>query len=239
MLLTTLPARPIPVDQPTPAQPQRVPETPRDSAIERGWVVQVLAGPALTYRTLGAAPAGSVSRLERPALAYEGQLQVGYSFSSRLLVTAGLGYAEYATRLKLQLQNDSVVQAVRSRDVYRFLQVPVQVRYWVGEWGVLRYGVVGGATLNVLLGGRTTEGVPCACEQQPITSKDSTAAYRSVGLSVHVGAQAAYRLNARWSLLVQPSFQYFLTPTTQLGTGLPRRRPWGAALQAGVSLDLP
>jgi len=240
--LVALATRPVALAQPAlPAteQPQRVAETPRDSTSVRGWVVQAMAGPALTYRTLGTAPAGSVATLERWALAYSGQLNVGYVFSPRLLLTLGVGYAEYATRLNLQLQTDSTLTSLRSRDTYRFLQLPVQARYWLGRHGAWHYGVVGGAAATVLLGGRTTEGTPCACEQQPIAFSDSTTAYRRVGLRLHVGAQAAYRLNARWSLLVQPTFSYFLTPTAQPSTGLPRRRPWGASLQVGVSLDLP
>lgn len=88
----------------------------------RRWTVQLLAGPALTYRRLGAAggtagPTGgasptanfldrtgaavSVPALERPAAGFGAQVQVRRELSGRWALSTGLGYHEYATALAL------------------------------------------------------------------------------------------------------------------------------------------
>ncbi len=80
----------------------------------RRWAVQVLAGPAATYRQLGttalaALPpnstlyntgaAASATARERPTLGFGAEVQLRRVLNGRWAVSAGLGYHEYATIL--------------------------------------------------------------------------------------------------------------------------------------------
>ena len=106
------------------------------------WAVQVLAGPALTYRQLGAASspvvqaaptpfpssaptntfynqAGqrtSIAAQERPSAGVGVQVQVQRVLNGRWTLSAGLGYQEYATKLNLQLvpANASAIPPITS-----------------------------------------------------------------------------------------------------------------------------
>ena len=81
----------------------------------RRWAVQLLSGPALTYRQLGAKPgyeaastadfydlrgvATTVAQQERPALGFGAEVQVRRTLSGRWAVSTGLGYHTYAATL--------------------------------------------------------------------------------------------------------------------------------------------
>ncbi|MBF9237176.1 outer membrane beta-barrel protein [Hymenobacter sp. BT683] len=106
----------------TPVEVDKPPVPP----IATRWAVQVLAGPALTYRQLAAgaqtkapsplpAPlpvrgqlvavgrnASGVADLERPALGSGAQVTVRHTLTKNWNVSAGLGYSEYATRLVIK-----------------------------------------------------------------------------------------------------------------------------------------
>jgi hypothetical protein len=108
--------------QPVPTEPQ-VPPMP----VVARWAVQVVGGPALTYRQLGAKPtttpaptlinprptsfptstvarnnATNVANIERPAVGSGFQVSVRRTFTNKWSVSAGLGYSEYATRLAVE-----------------------------------------------------------------------------------------------------------------------------------------
>ena len=104
----------------TPTVPAPTDTLPRPArAVASRWAVQVLAGPALTYRRLGsnggsAAPAApvnfydqagdrtSVAAQERPTVGFGVQVQVQRVLNGRWTLSTGLGYQEYTTRLALQ-----------------------------------------------------------------------------------------------------------------------------------------
>lgn len=108
---------------PTPLAGVPLAEVPTPAVSRPGrWSVAVLAGPALTYRLLGAAPDSNGAGLnltERPALSYAAQLQLGFAASERLRLSGGLGYTEYATRYRAVL-NVARVQTITTRQVRVF-----------------------------------------------------------------------------------------------------------------------
>lgn len=124
----------------TPATPQPVAVelSPLPAPVLPRWTVQLLAGPALTYRYLGTAPAQASApapgldgiantvfdpaantlstkalvELERPALSGGGHVTIRRALTPHWSLSAGLGYSEYATRLALQ-QVSNVAAAAR------------------------------------------------------------------------------------------------------------------------------
>ncbi|WP_201982416.1 hypothetical protein [Hymenobacter rubidus] len=244
------------------------------------WAVQVLGGPALTYRYLGtasglsysttpnitaAAPTGStstaatssVAELERPALGYGAQVSVRRVLNGRWAASAGLGYAEYATRLALQrvssttgLPSNTILHALDSanrlsaanttihrRDTYRFLTVPLRLSYtWAAgpRWQV--NGLLG-MDVAAYLGGNSTEGTACACQTQSWGVSGSP--YRRVSLGASLGIEARYHLTDKWTLLAQPTGTYLLTPLAKSTTSLYQRYLFGGTALLGVSHDLP
>lgn len=86
----------------------------------RRLAVQLLAGPAITYRRLGLSADSAtrqVEKLERPATGYTAQLGLTYALTPRLTVLAGLGYAEYATEYALTLRTTTTNYATFTRPV--------------------------------------------------------------------------------------------------------------------------
>ena len=90
----------------------------------RRLAVQLLAGPAISYRYLGRVGSdtvvSAVERLERPAESYSAELGLTYALTPRLSVLTGLGYAEYATRLDLRVKQPVVVYASFRRPVLQY-----------------------------------------------------------------------------------------------------------------------
>ncbi|UYZ64676.1 hypothetical protein [Hymenobacter weizhouensis] len=238
--LALLVVRP-PQAAPAPPEVQPInPPTSRPTRQElnlRNWSVQAGAGAGLTYRLLGQ-PRTALERLERPALGLTGQLLAAYAFSRQLTVAAGLGYAEYATSLRYQLKKDSVETLERRefRNVYRFFTLPVQAQLTLRSTHRWRYGLLGGGTVAVFAGARTTEGSPCNCSQRQWSS--GSGPFRTTSLLLTAGAFAGYQVApGRW-LTLQPQGQLFLTSLTDPATARAPRRPWGLGIQAGYSWDL-
>ena len=112
---------PVPLATPTVLTPTDTLPHPGKAAVSR-WAVQLLAGPALTYRRLGSsgtsalqaipsAPVNfynqagdrtSVAAQERPTAGFGAQVQVQRVLNGRWTMSSGLGYQVYATRLALQ-----------------------------------------------------------------------------------------------------------------------------------------
>lgn len=105
-----------PLATPTVLAPTDTLPHPGKAAVSR-WAVQLLAGPALTYRRLGgsgtlqAAPVNfynqagnrtSVAAQELPTAGFGAQIQVQRVLNGRWTLSTGLGYQEYATRLAFQ-----------------------------------------------------------------------------------------------------------------------------------------
>ena len=208
------------------------------------WAVEVLAGPTVNHRRLGPTDSASISRLERPALAYAGQLQLRYTLTPRLTLSGGLGYTEYATRLNLllrqQRRNDTTgiisttTKAVQQRDTYRYFTVPVRLHYQLGSSTRLRYALVAGASLDIYAGGRTTA---CSCEQQQTWSMAGSP-YQRLGLSLTAGVDVRYTLTPRLTLLAQPLSRYSLLSISAGTPALPPRYPFAVGLLTGFSFDL-
>lgn len=219
------------------------PDSTSPSALARRWSVLVLAGPTLSYRTLGPAPtlaAGhpDFARLERPALGLGAQVQVRRVLSGRWALAVGVGYHEYATRLALT--KDSA-QSIHQRDTYRLLTVPVQLAYALGApRGRLTTGLLLGAEPGWYLGGRSTEGSGCGCEQQ-VYSSAASSPYRSLSVAFSLGLDLRYRLGgaSRWQWLVQPTGRYVATPFVRSdAVGFTRRQPLSLGLFTGFSWDV-
>ena len=250
---------------PDPAAPQPVAvgHLPPMPAAAR-WTVQAMAGPALTYRYLGAAPAAGgtpgsfyplasaneVAHLERPALGGGAQVSVRRTLTAHWNLSAGLGYAEYAARLALRQvhpsyssykappggKDSSTTTSIHRRDTYRFATVPLRVGYAWAPAGRWRVGVLAGADAAIYVGGNSTEGSNCACQTQTWGLTGSP--YRRMSLGASLGAEVRYRFNGRLELLAQPTATYLLTPLAQLSAYYPRHLFGGVAL-LGMSYDLP
>lgn len=210
----------------------------------RRWALLVVAGPTLSYRTLGPAPALAANRpdfarLERPALGLGAQVQVRRVLSGRWALAGGLGYHEYATRLALNLRDTA---SVHQRDTYRLLTVPVQLGYALGApKGRFIKGLLLGLEPGWYLGGRSTEGSGCGCEQQAYASAGGSP-YRSLTVAVSLGLDLRLRLggaDSRWQWLVQPTGRYVATPFVRAdAVGFTRRQPFSLGLLTGFSWDV-
>lgn len=209
------------------------------------WSVEVLAGPAVSYRRLGttddSTTGNQLRRLERATLTYAAQAQLRYAFTPRLAVSVGVGYTQYATQLNYVLRRrvayDSLLttEAIKRYDTYRYLAVPVQVRYMLGQQGRFQYSALGGGSVGLYLGGRTSTGTACACEQQRWTGADSP--FRTISLAIKAGLEVHYQVAQGWSILAQPHFQYGIQNILKPLNG-PARYPFAAGLLTGFSYNL-
>jgi hypothetical protein len=170
------------------------------------------------------------------------QVQVRRVLSGRWALAVGLGYHEYATRLALSVRDSSRYTTFRQRDAYRLLTVPVQASYALGApKGRLTKGLLLGLEPGWYLGGRSTEGSGCGCEQQAYLSAASSP-YRSLSVAVSLGLDLRYRLGtaaSRWQWLVQPTGRYVATPFVRAdAVGFTRRQPFSLGLLTGFSWDV-
>jgi hypothetical protein len=214
----------------------------------RRWAVLAVAGPTLSYRTIGAAPATLGTRpdfahLERPALGLGAQVQVRRVLSGRWALAVGLGYQEYATRLALQQVDSGRATHLGQRDTYRLLTLPVQLSYALGApRGRLAKALLLGADLGWYRGGRSTEGSDCHCQQRTYTAAATDSLYTARTLALSLGLDLRYRLGgpaSRWQWLVQPTGRYVLTPFVKPNTaGFSPRQPFSLGLLTGFSWDI-
>ena len=235
---------------------------PVPAIVLRRWAVQVLAGPALTYRVLGtravlatAPPLYSpgvisnsntpadLAQLERPALGGGVQANLQYTLTKRWDLRAGLGYSEFATRLALQQMRPTAFSrspdsttSIHRRDTYRFLTVPVRLGYGRNLSARWRVSLLGGLDASFYLGGTSTEGSACAC--QPRTWGPSGSPYQAFSVGASLGGEVRYRLNERWALLAQPTGTYLLTPLNKVSTNYYERHLFGASALLGAAWDL-
>ncbi|OUJ72227.1 hypothetical protein BXP70_19810 [Hymenobacter crusticola] len=116
-----LPAVQTPLVMPVPSPPTL---PPPPAPVGSRLAVQLLAGPALSYRYLGRPGSdtltNAVEKLERPAESYSAELGVTYTLTPRLTLLTGLGYTEYATRLDLTVKQPVVVYASFQRPVFQY-----------------------------------------------------------------------------------------------------------------------
>ena len=270
--LAQLSLRPVPHAAPDSAwaTPARVLPGPNPALVPtatwRRWAVQVLAGPALTYRLLGTRVAlaampssppiypstvtttstttADLARLERPALSGGVQASLQYALTKRWDLRAGLGYSEFATRLALQQvrtgnfsRSVDSTTSIRQRDTYRFLTVPVRLGYGRDLSARWRVSLLGGLDAAFYLGGSTTEGSTCACQAR--TWERTGSPYRTFSVGASLGGELRYRLNERWALLAQPTGTYLLTPLNKRPTNSYERHLFGATALLGAAWNLP
>ncbi|RZK53239.1 MAG: hypothetical protein EOO59_12680 [Hymenobacter sp.] len=100
-----------------------------------------------------------------------------------------------------------------------------------------------GAEPSWYLGGRSTEGSDCGCQQRGYpTDSTQTSPYRPLSLAFSLGLDVRYRLGgpaSRWHLVVQPTGRYVATPFVRSeAVGFTRRQPWSLGLLTGFSWDL-
>ncbi|MGI4871308.1 MAG: outer membrane beta-barrel protein [Janthinobacterium lividum] len=213
---------------------------------ERRWSLLLLAGPTVSYRTLGPAPALPASRpdfarLERPALGLGAQVQVRRALTNRWALAVGLGYQEYATQLALT-HPDSAAPAVHLRDTYRLLTLPVQLSYRLGApRGRLSWALLAGAEPGWYQGGRSTEGSTCSCQQQ-VYPAATLNPYRSWNVALSLGLDLRYQLGgaaSRWRWVVQPTGRYVASPFVRSeALGYTSRQPFSLGVLAGFSWDV-
>ncbi len=240
LLLGAKPALPVLAARPDSTRPPL--------PLARRWALQLMAGPALSYRRLAAAPpvAGrpNTAPLERPALGFGAQVQVRRVLTGRWALAGGLGYHEYATELMLRVLPapgaDSAARAVWQRDSYRLLTVPVQLGYALGvprsSW---QAAVLAGAEAGFYLSGRSTEGSACDCQQLAYPNA-AASPYRPWSLALSLGLDFRYRLgHSRWQWLVQPTGRYVLSPFVRARTsGFAPRQPFSLGVLTGFSWDV-
>lgn len=230
---------------------------PLPTAKPQRWAVQLLAGPALTYRHLspGATPqiaSNSVvvtnqartAELERPTLGGGVQASLRYTLTQQLDLRTGLGYTEFATRLALQLVRAATMPAgldsatsIHRRDTYRFLVVPVRLGYGRSLSARWRVSVLGGVDAAFYLGGTTTEESACPC--QPRSWGPTGSPYRTFSMAASLGGEVRYQLNGRWALLAQPTATYLLSPLSKAPTTYTQRHLFGATALLGAAWILP
>ncbi|GAA3983783.1 hypothetical protein GCM10022407_31130 [Hymenobacter antarcticus] len=180
-----------------------------------------------------------LAQRERQSTGFGVQVQVSRVLNGRWTLSAGLGYQEYASTVETtQTAFDrflsSSTTTITHRDTYRFLTVPVQAHYALGQLGKrLRYGVMAGAEAAIYLSGSNL--------QPNGTIKDwnaSNSPYRSLSLALSTGLDVRYRLAPRLEVVVQPTATYFLNPLARPATGLPPRYLWGGSALMGLSYHL-
>ena len=230
--------------------------------LARHWALLVLAGPALTHRRLGSstldqvlAPSSTLglpspntkdsamtrqlAQRERQSTGFGVQVQVSRVLDGRWTISAGLGYQQYASTAEITQTFSNrfmppSTSTLTHRDTYRFLTVPVQAHYALGQAGKrLRYGLVAGAEAAIYLSGRNL--------QSSGTIKDwntSSSPYRSLSLALSTGLDVRYRLAPRLEVVAQPTATYFLNPLARPATGLPPRYLWGGSALLGLSYHL-
>jgi len=231
-----------------PASLAALPDSSSAAVPVRRWALLATAGPTLSYRTIGAAPAALGTRpdfahLERPAVGLGAQVQVRRVLSGRWALAVGLGYQEYATRLALQRGDSAGAPRLSQRDTYRLLTLPVQLSYALGApRGRLAKALLLGAEVGWYRGGHTTEGSDCGCQQQTYTAAKGDSIYAAYTLALSLGLDLRYRLGgpaSRWQWLVQPTGRYVLTPFTKPNTaGFSPRQPFSLGVFTGFSWDI-
>ncbi|MBT9392756.1 hypothetical protein KLP40_06235 [Hymenobacter sp. NST-14] len=219
---------------------QRLPRAKRPTQQElrlHNWSVQLTGGPGLTYRLLGGSPT-QLEGLERPAIGGSGQLMGAYAWSRQLTVAGGLGFAQYANAMRYTLKKTATDQTrqIDFRDVYNFVTIPVQAQFTLQGNHRWRYGVLGGGTLALLTGARTTEGSVCNCGQRRWIPGTADSTFQRLNLALTVGAFANYQVAPGQWLTIRPQGQLFLNSLT-LGNRT-ARRPWSVGVQVGYSWDL-
>ncbi|GAB3823799.1 hypothetical protein GCM10028821_01860 [Hymenobacter jeollabukensis] len=255
--LAGVPTTPLPL--PTPTRPSR-------------WSLAVQAGPALTYRLLGAATDSAgpgLSRLERPALGYAGQLQVGYAATPRLRLSTGLGYVEYATHFNAVV-TAARVQTFTSRRVQVFsngtrrdtlvfvtshdsivgttrtsLRQRDTYRYLtVPLQARLRLGTAGRWSYDVLAGAALGLYLGGRTTQGSSACACEQISWRP-GNSPFRVATALLTVGAAAEYELRPGWHVLLQPVLQQAlhsiseSPRPARRPLGLSVQTGMRFDLP
>ena len=238
--LARRPAQPLAIVWP-PLQPltraDSLPPLPRP--LVRRWAVQLLAGPALTYRQLGSAAELPVPttysynsdnrkistdanvRNEKAATVGGAEIQLRRVLNGRWALSTGLGYHPYASTQAVTVvtqplpvtslpgQRPATTVTYAVRDTWHFLTVPLRLSYQLGT-GSPRLRY---GLLAGAEGAWYLGGQSAEGSDCGCTSRRWGVAgspYRAFSLALNAGAEVRWQLAPRWELLAQPLATYFL-----------------------------
>ena len=233
----------------------------------RRWTLEVAAGPALTYRHLGARPdsmdsnvaatrylgldshADQLARTERGSTGFAAQVLVRRTLNGRWSLGAGLGYQEYAMTVTQQLPVSIISQPGPATTPGTVRSAPATETHRE----TYRF-----ATLPVRVGyalGQPTQrfryglllGLDAAvylgrerpgADNLAYTAAQRPSPYRPLSLSLNAGLDLRYRVASRVELLTQPTATYFLTSLARPSSGLLPRHLLGTGVLVGAAISL-
>ncbi|OGX85067.1 outer membrane beta-barrel protein [Hymenobacter glacialis] len=235
--------------------------------VAQRWALQLLGGPAQTFRTLGggasleplpnrnlpptaAGPASdnvianALAEKEKSSTGFGLQVQARRVLSGRWGVSAGLGYQEYATRTDYSGPVSYTTYSVSGLPTRASREVSLRQRdtYRFATVPVRVSYALGQASKHLRYGLRA--GTDVAVYLGGSTTRSAPSAlknnspYRPLSLSVMAGLDLHYRVGPRLELLAQPHATYFLTSLPKPISGLTPRYLWGAGALVGVSYEL-
>ncbi len=236
--------------------------------VARRWALQLLGGPAQTFRTLGSSTgSGPVAYRNLPAvaadfadrnnianaLAAQEQSSTGFGLqvqarrllSGRWGVSAGLGYQEYAT---ITDYSGPITYTTYSglngpRLATQEINFSQRDTYRFATVPLRISYALGPASQRLRYGLLAGTDVAVylggsSTGQFPSSAAKADNLYRPLSVSVTAGLDLHYRVGPRLDLLAQPNATYFLTSLPKPVSGLTPRYLWGAGVQFGVSYDL-
>lgn len=245
------------------AQAEALPPPPVE--VVRRWAVQVLAGPALTARALGARqltyasvpaptyfPNNGLTRLntsspedERATTGFGTEVQLHRQLSGRWSLGTGLGYHAFATN---QLVNVRMVYGPPTASVFRPDSVgTLRVRNTYQFLTLpLRVGYqLGAGRARLCYGLRMGADVALYLGGRSNEGSTNGAASRSWGasgspyrpfsLALSLGAEVRYQLAPGWELLAQPTLTHFITSVARPASGYVPRYPLAASGLVGIA----
>lgn len=251
---------------PFPAPPPRADTSIRKPVVPplRRWSIQVLTGPARSYRRLGneafslwgrpaslppfpirlgpgADAANRRAGYEQPSMGWSVQFRAHRVLSARWSLGAGVGYQEHAVQSMYPVLPVVILPSGRpappytSRDTYRLISVPVRLSYILGCVGRrVSYGLLAGPDLALYVGG-TSAGTGL----RPQAWHPSGSPYRPFHVALSAGLNLRYQLGPGLQAIAQPNLTTHLSSLTKPETGLAPRYLQGVGILVGLSYGLP
>ncbi|OGX84532.1 hypothetical protein BEN47_16055 [Hymenobacter lapidarius] len=235
--------------------------------VARRWAMQLLGGPAQTFRTLGGGAnlepvatrnvptaaanfvsgniiANALAKKEQSSTGFGLQVQASRMLSGRWGVSAGLGYQEYATQTDYSGPITYTIYSAPNgpRLASREFNLSQRDTYRFATVPLRVSYALGQASKRLRYG--LLAGTDAAVYLGGSTTRSASSAsksnspYRPLSLSVTAGLDLHYRVGPRLEILVQPNATYFLTSLPKPVSGLTPRYLWGAGALFGVSYEL-
>ena len=223
-------------------------------AAVRRWAVQVVAGPALTTRTLGAGqldytavPNSSFSPItnnparitlstssaenERAAASFGAEAQLQRQLNGRWSLSTGLGYHAFANTQTVQVR-----MVYGSPAASNFLPDSVSLVAVRNTYQFLTVPLRVGYQLGSG-GPRLRYGLRMGADVALYLGGRSTegSAYRPLNLALSLGAEVRYQLAPNWELLAQPTLTHFVTSVARPSLGYGPRYPLAISGLVGIA----